>query len=157
MHTVIVFDSEFGNTREVGEAIARELRAQGEVEMVKVDTARVGALASRADLVLVGGPTQVHGLSTRMRTFLDSLPVDSLAGKAAAAFDTRMPGWRFVTGAASTSIAKRLERHGAHLVVQPESFLVTAKEGPLANEEVARARIWAQRIVAALSEQQAVV
>ena len=68
---------------------------------------------------------------------------------AAAAFDTRLPGPVSRTGAASSGIAHRLESAGCRLVVPPESFLVDASEGPIAEGEETRAGAWARTVVSA--------
>jgi hypothetical protein len=87
-----------------------------------------------------------------MRDYLEQLPGKSLAGVEAAAFDTRAQGWKLMTGAASGGISRQLQKHGAHLLVRPESFLVTAKEGPLVDGEVSHAHTWAQHILATMWE-----
>ena len=46
-----------------------------------------------------------------------------------------------LTGRASIGIARRLRRHGYHLVVPAESFLVT-KHNTLPDGEDERARMW---------------
>jgi hypothetical protein len=73
-----------------------------------------------------------------LRDWFDSLAELDVA---AAAYDTRLHASPVLTGRASTSIAKRLRKHGATLVAPPESFLVT-KENELEPDEVARAREW---------------
>ena len=152
MHTVIIFDSDYGNTREIAEAIAVDLRAAGPVDLAKVRTAAAVSLPPDVDLLIVGSPTHMHKLSTPVRGYLEQLPPGSLTGIQATAFDTRTQGWKLLTGAASGGIARQLQTHGAHLVVRPESFQVMAKEGPLADDEVSHAHTWAQRILAAMQE-----
>ena len=46
MHTVIVFDSDYGNTREIAEAIATDLRTAGPVDITKVRTRGAAQLAA---------------------------------------------------------------------------------------------------------------
>lgn len=150
MCTLIIFDSEYGNTREIAEAIGTELRTAGPVDVVKIDSSGVAASTFEMDVLIVGGPTQAHGLSPHMREFLAHLPAESISGVEAAAFDTRLRGWRLVTGAASDGIAKQLQHLGAHLVVPPQTFVVTGKEGPLADEELTHAQQWARHILDAL-------
>ncbi|MGW7456367.1 flavodoxin family protein [Streptomyces sp. NPDC054797] len=64
MRVVIVYESLFGNTRQVAEAIGtgvREARPDADVDCVRVDKAdreRVGS----ADLLIVGGPTHMRGM-----------------------------------------------------------------------------------------------
>ena len=152
MHTVIVFDSDYGNRREIAEAIATDLRTAGPVDITRVRTRAAASLPPDVDLLIVGSPTRVRHLSTRVRGYLEQLPAKSLAGIEAAAFDTRAQGWKLLTGAASGGIGRQLRKHGAHLVVRPESFQVMAKEGPLADGEVSHAHTWAQHILAAIQK-----
>ena len=56
-----------------------------------------------------------------LRVWLDAL---GLGSGHAAAFDTRLQGYAFVTGRASKGIAAMLHQHGLELVVEPISFLV---------------------------------
>ncbi|NUK06844.1 flavodoxin family protein [Streptomyces lunaelactis] len=66
MRVVIVFESLFGNTRQVAEAIAdgvRESRPDAEIDCLRVEDAnpeRVGV----ADLLVVGGPTHMRGMTS---------------------------------------------------------------------------------------------
>jgi flavodoxin len=150
MQSVVIYDSQYGNTQALAEAIAAELQAAGAVE---VENARSGAVELPADLALlvVGGPTQAHGVTAPLRAQLDSMKSHRLDGVVVATFDTRARGPRVLTGAASRGIARRLEREGARLVLEPESFLVEGKEGPLAEGEIERARAWAQTILTKLT------
>jgi hypothetical protein len=59
----------------------------------------------------------------------------------AAAFDTRLPKSKFLTGSAAKGIAKRLSGRG-YDVVGEESFLVDDMAGPLHEGELERAREW---------------
>lgn len=145
MNTLIIYDSTFGNTAQLAQAMADKLGEHG--------TARI-ALANEAgltevdgiDLLLVGGPTQLHGMSPNMKTLLKSLPRRSLQGIYAGTFDTRyhMSAWK--SGSAGHAIASRLKKTGVSLVVEPESFFVTEREGPLEEGERERAANWAEEI-----------
>ena len=164
MKTVVAYESMYGNTREIAEAIADGLKPLGDVELVSVNSGGEGA-AEDADVVVVGGPTHMHGLATSLsrkgvgagaeeenvelepgaadgpglREWLSKREGD---GKRAAAFDTRIDKSPMLTGAASRGIAKRLRRRGYEVVVDPESFFVEDTEGPLAEGELDRARAW---------------
>ena len=72
MKSVVIYDSQFGNTQALAEAIAAELKAAGAVE---VENARTGPVELPSDVVLVvvGGPTQAHGVTGPLRAKLDSL------------------------------------------------------------------------------------
>lgn len=168
MRSIIVCESWFGNTRRVAEAIAEELARHGEAEVVSVSD-ELESLDG-VDLLVVGGPTHVHGMSSAMsrkaaldqaeaagadagpgiRGRLDALPhVDGLR---AAAFDTRIDKSVVLVGSAARGIAKRLRRHGFELVAPPESFFVLDAQGPLADGELERAAEWARSLAAAVGE-----
>jgi flavodoxin len=154
MFSTVIYDSEFGTTRALAEAIAEEARRSGAVQLINVRV-EPRDVPAHVDLVFVGGPTQVHGVSPALRTYLDRLPSHALDRVPVATFDTRVHGPRLLTGAASSGIARRLTRRGGHLVQRPESFVVDGREGPLAVGELERARSWAQSIVARLAKQKA--
>jgi multimeric flavodoxin WrbA len=174
MRTVIVYESMYGNTHLIADAIARGLEPGSEVTVVPVARA-TRDLLDGADLVAVGGPTHVRGMSrasTRkaaveqaskpgselrldtgtgavaggpgLREWLDSLGQIS-AG--AAAFDTRMAGPALVMGRASKGIAKLLAHHGLTLIAPAESFLVT-KDSLLRPGEEDRAQQWGKELAA---------
>ena len=145
MNTLIIYDSTFGNTAQIAQAMAERL---GEHATVRTALATEVDLTEmkEIDLLLVGGPTQSHGVSPAMRTLLKSFPRRSLRGVSAAAFDTRyhMDAWK--SGSAAHRIASRLNRTGVLLIMPPESFFVTQREGPLEDGELERAARWAEEI-----------
>jgi len=164
VNALVVYESMYGNTARIGEAITAALREQGlDVEeslVTKIDAARTLDF----DLLLVGGPTHVHGMSrgsTRrtavnekntfpeptldpgLREWLARLPEG--AGRLAGAFDTRFDKPRFLTGSAARGITHRLKRRGYRFVADPESFFVS-NENRLLEGEVERATTWATEI-----------
>ena len=159
MRSLVVYESMYGNTHLVAEAIARGLRSAGPVQVASVADARYENV-HRYELVVVGGPTHAHGMSrpeTRqsaiiassrevdnlqhlepdaggmgLRAWLDML---GLCDGHAAAFDTRLHAHALLTGKASKGIAGMLYNHGFHLVAEPNSFLVDRHHHLLAGEE----------------------
>ena len=171
MRTLVVFESMFGNTHAVAERIARGM---GDAQLVAVAEATAEAL-SAADVVVVGGPTHMHGMVTdrsrqaahdqaeepgseltwdpdaegpTLRDWFDGLALPP--GCRAAAFDTRMHGPAPLTGRASRGIAKRLERHGATLIAPPESFFVE-RDNHLEQGEAERAEEWGASLARSLA------
>ena len=63
MKAVVAYESIYGNTRQIAEAVAAGLRPLGEVQVVSVNHGDTGA-ADGADVLIVGGPTHMHGLAT---------------------------------------------------------------------------------------------
>lgn len=111
------------------------------------------------DLLVVGAPTHVHGLSSRrsrkgaleqqgrdgevgigVRGWLERLPF--LGRPPVAVFDTRAHKPELLVGSAAHRIAHRLRKRGYRLAVEPESFFVDGTPGPLADGELERAEEW---------------
>lgn len=166
MRALIVYESLYGNTHIIANSIAEGLRGKAcDVTVVPVNRA-TAELVREADLLVVGGPTHLHGMSSNSsrRMGVDAAPkpgsglilepvalgpglrewlhgIGPRHGHAAAAFDTRLDGPVVFTGRASSGIAHRLLRHGYRLIVSPESFLVD-KRTALVGSEANRARAW---------------
>lgn len=152
MTKLVVYESAFGNTRTVAEAVAAGLGDGTEV----VDVASAPPLTQIvADLLVVGGPTHAFGMSrpqtredaasrggtppaTGIREWLEAAGPVSLR---VATFDThtRTPN---LPGTAGRAAAKKLHSLGCTLVAAPEKFWVHGDRGPLLDGEVDRAREW---------------
>ena len=143
MDTLVVYDSQYGNTKRIAQAIADTLRAFGQAQAVRVDPDRSFKFQGM-DLLILGCPTQGFRPTPAMQSFLGNVPYRSLSGLAVACFDTRFRGtlWK---NSAAPRMAKHLRTMGVEPIVPPESFFVKAmkKEGPLLAGEVERAAKWA--------------
>lgn len=147
MNTLIMYDSTFGNTEHLARVMADRLAEYGIVTLFRVP--EDGEFDEHdADVLIVGGPTQRHGTSPTMHAFLEGLPHHIFRGRKVAAFDTRYDISAWKSGSAAHSIASRLKRAGASLLVPPESFFVAEREGPVAAGERERAEQWAEQIFA---------
>ena len=63
MRAVVVYESMYGNTHAIADHIATGLRDRFDTSVVSVDAATADVLVD-ADLIVVGGPTHVHGMSS---------------------------------------------------------------------------------------------
>jgi hypothetical protein len=159
MRVLVVFETMFGNTKQVAESIASGLSSVAEVTIQDVRDAPPEIPADVAALV-VGGPTHTFSMSRQstrqeaagrgaaadgvgqgIREWLHAL-ADRRQPIVFAAFDTRvdMP---LMPGAASRS-ASRYARKRGFRVLEPQSFLVEGYEGPLVAGEVERAERWGE-------------
>ena len=152
MNVVVVFDSAFGNTGRIARAIGDAALGFGETQVASPQAVEPVS-CQRADVLFVGGPTQLHRMSEPMRAFLKALPRGFMDGVPAAAFDTRLLRARWITGSAASGVARELRRLGCRLVVPPESFFVLDREGPLEPGEVERAGRWARTVLERIARQ----
>jgi flavodoxin I len=135
--TLVVYDSLYGNTAQLAEAIGA---AAGELRVLRVGEAKPSELSS-FDLVVIGAPTQGGRATDAMRAFLERVP--ALDGTRVAVFDTRLRAkWVKVFGYAADRIAEKVKLLGADLIAEPEGFIVKGKKGPLAEGELERAAAW---------------
>jgi hypothetical protein len=161
MRSLVVYESWFGNTRRIAEEIAAGLAHEGQVDLVTVDDPLPPL--EDVDLLVVGAPTHVHGLSSKrsregaftqgahgepgigVRGWIDALP-DGFGGPRAAAFDTRANKPVLLVGSAARGIARRLRDHGYRLAIEPQSFFVKGTPGPLEPGELERASEWGRKL-----------
>jgi hypothetical protein len=157
MRSLVVYESWFGNTRRIAQEIAAALAHEGQVDLVTVDE-HLPSLED-VDLLVVGAPTHIHGLSSKrsregaltqgadgepgvgVRGWIDTLP-NGACGPRAAAFDTRANKPVLLVGSAARGIARRLRADGYRLAIEPQSFFVKGTPGPLEDGELERASEW---------------
>ena len=174
MRAVVIYESMFGNTRRIAEAVADGLARFVEVRLARADEVGEGDLAG-VDLVVVGAPTHAWSLpraNTRQGALATARRGDNdlvlepaadtapgvrewLAtlgrlGVRGAVFDTRFHAPRLVTGRASRAIARALRHDGVEVVSAPQSFFVDRRNHMRAGEEE-RARAWGERLGAAVA------
>jgi flavodoxin len=156
MKAMVVYDSMYGNTGKVAEAIGKALGPEQDVQTLQVAEVKPEQLAGLSVLI-VGSPTQKFSPTGATTRLLKSLPKHSLAGVKVAAFDTRFTESEIgkvrilaffvrLFGYAAEPIANRLQKAGGELAVPPEGFYVGGTEGPLLDGELERAAAWAREI-----------
>ena len=169
MDVAVVYETHFGLTRDVAEEIAGGAQDAGAAAVVVAVDSATREQVDGVDLLVVGGPTHVRGMSRPwsrerlhaqelgthgeiaegVREWLTDLPAQG-SGRHAAAFDTRLPS--ALAGGAAKGVAHALREHGFALVAEPEGFVVDGAEGPLRDGERERARAWGARLVRSLED-----
>jgi hypothetical protein len=164
MNAVVVYESHWGNTAAVAQAIAEGLG--GHSRALNTDEADARTVGE-AELLVVGAPVIAFGLpreSVRkqiagdvkgphspdvshpsLRTWLDALPA---ARGWLAAFETRL--WWSPRGATG-SIEAKLRRTGRSRLAHAQRFVVSGGYGPLREGELDRARAWGRQLAEELS------
>ena len=174
MHALVVFESMYGNTKVIAEAVADGLSSRIPVEITEVGKAPM-VIGDDVALLVVGAPTHAHGMSnpdtrrtaadradkergiastsTGLREWLAGLAM-APSSVAVAAFDTRLKGPGLLWGSAAKSAEGQLRKAGAHVVTPAQSFFVAGPRGPvyegLAEGEIDRARRWGERLATEL-------
>lgn len=157
VRAAVVYESMFGNTRAIAEAVCEGLRVSDpelQVSMVQASEATPDDMED-VDLLVVGAPTHLGRMPSRrsrkqfkqatgVRELLDALP-PARPGRQAAAFDTDfgLP----LSGSAAPGISRRLRRHGYKIVAKPTGFIVEKSRGPLRVDELERARTWGAGLI----------
>jgi hypothetical protein len=164
VRVLVVYESMFGNTRDVALAVAEGLRTRVTVDVMEVGEAPA-AMPPDVAMLVIGAPTHAHGMTTPssredaarragdrlvsrgigVREWLGGLR-PSGAPIPAAVFDTRIKGPGLLWGSAARSAEKLLADAGLRLVGAPRSFLVGGPTGDLFDRledgELDRARAW---------------
>jgi hypothetical protein len=164
MNAVVVFESLWGNTAAVAQAIAEGI---GHGARAMPTSEARGAVIAEAELIVAGAPLLAFRLPTdairesigsdpshaanppdlthpSMRSWLAALPTGS---GSCAAFETRI--W-WSPGSSAKAIQRALVGAGYRAVAAPQRFVVTGKYGPLKAGELARARTWGETLAQAM-------
>jgi flavodoxin I len=158
MKALVAYDSVFGNTEQIAQAIGNALGSQEDVEILRVSNVKPEQLTG-LKLLIVGSPTQQFRPTAATTSLLKSIPKNGLKCVKVAAFDTRFTVSEIekvrilaffvrLFGYAAKPIADRLEKKGGELAIPPEGFFVEGIEGPLKEGELERAADWAKQIIA---------
>lgn len=165
MTALVVYESMYGSTKAIAEAIGEGLAPAGPVRVVEVSALAVSpgarTISPQIDLLVAGAPTHAFGLSrpnTRqdaasnapggtvisagkgMREWLAEISLP-LGGTRFAAFDTKVAR-PSLPGSAAKGIHKALVRMAGRPVVEPRTFAVHGKDGGLVAGELDAARAW---------------
>lgn len=169
MTALVVYESMYGSTRAVAEAIGEGLAPAGPVRVLEISALAAApggrTISPQIDLLVVGAPTHAFGLSrpnTRLDAAADapegkvissgkglrewlaeiSLP---LGGTRFAAFDTKVvrPS---LPGSAAKGAHKALMRMGGRPVAEPRTFGVHGKANGLVDGELEAAKAWGEEL-----------
>ncbi len=157
MKTIVLYDSQYGNTQQIAQAIASQLGSPEAVALLRpaeLDHTQLAGLS----LLVVGSPTQRFMATPALMAWLNGIPRDGLRGMQVAAFDTRLteqqiratPVLKWFVRKSSYAawwLAKQLKKKGGTLILPPEGFFVEGMEGPLLPGELERAAAWGRKIL----------
>lgn len=178
MQVHLVFESLFGNSRDIAGAIAAGYRGARPDDTFTLVNVLHAPTDPDADLLIVGGPTHEFSMSRptsraqrdrhvttdAVRAMVAELPdadtgpgirewLDALTPARptlAAAFDTRATSSLPMPRRAGKAMSKRLTALGYRMAVPPTGFLVGGVTGPLVDGELERARAWGAELAGAV-------
>lgn len=156
MQIRIVYDSNYGNTKQLAESIAEHMRIKHSVTIFPVN--RGGESEFESDLVIIGSPTHGGRPTPAIQDYIRRLAKQAVNRTRYACFDTR-----FYTGSvgiflkllmrligyAAPKMARAIDAKGGK-VVDIKGFIVEGKEGPLRRGETGRAADWAGSLMLAV-------
>ncbi|HNT29771.1 MAG TPA: flavodoxin domain-containing protein [bacterium] len=152
MRSLIIYDSVFGNTKQIAEAISQALGTK----TIPVNEANL-TLLEDVGLLVVGSPTRGFRPTPAISQFLKSIPTGQLCTMHIAGFDTRIDVktiknkfFRFIVqkgGYAAHQIVRELVKKGGTQIGTAEGFFVDDREGPLTPGEIERAATWAKSLL----------
>jgi hypothetical protein len=177
----VVYESLFGNTQRIAEAIAEGLRAADpdvRVAVVRVADATADMIRD-VRLLIVGAPTHMLGMSRessrRKAATVREKSAQGQQGSTAREPDAAPTGVREwlaalpkpprgrsaaafdtrlafpLAGGAARFVGRGLRRLGYRLLVTPQGFIVDGTEGPLRDGECDRAKAWGADLLRTLA------
>jgi menaquinone-dependent protoporphyrinogen IX oxidase len=152
MKGLVVFDTSYGNTKAIAEAISEALKESGiEVDVFHVkDVKKLSA--KDYNFLVLGSPTRFGTMSFAVKGFLGKVKSEEWMNKPFAAFDTENPEnierarienkeW-----SAGEKIAARLKDKKMNQLLPVLKAAVLGQKGPLQEGEIERAKEYARKL-----------
>lgn len=139
---MVLYDSNFGNTKIVAEEIAKNFA--DDVKVISVKQFEVPYL-NGVDLLIVGSPINSWKPTKAVLVLLNSLKDKITTGLKFTTFDTR---YKLFSGDAKNKMANILTSMGAELIAEPQAFYISNKKGPMLDGELLKVASWTKLIKA---------
>ena len=149
---IVVFDTSYGNTKTIAEAISETLKESG-IEADLFDVKDVKKLSAKDyNFLVLGSPTRFGTMSLAIRGFLGKVKSEEWMNKPFAAFDTENPEnierarienkeW-----SAAEKIAAKLKDKKMNQLLPVLKAVVLGQKGPLKEGEIERAKEYARSL-----------
>ncbi len=159
MKGIIVYDTSYGNTKAIADALSETLNESGvDVDLFYVkDVKKLSA--KDYDFLVLGSPTKFGTMSFAIRFFLGKVKTEDWANKPFAAFDTENPEniERALTEnkewSAAEKISKRLREKKMNQLLPVLKAQVLGQKGPLLEGEIVRTKDYGRELVAKLERE----
>jgi flavodoxin len=160
----VVYDSVFGNTKLVAEAIAQQIQAEGH-SVTTLNLRKEGAKPVQADFMFIGGPTRIKKMTRRVRGYLKKLDKNEWSEKPVIAFDTygplgkteeeRRKGDKWVNPGAAGGIVELGHKKGLKIYPDTLRCAVVDLKGPLEPDALDKAKKFTHEFISSLGGAQA--
>jgi flavorubredoxin len=143
---IVVYESVYGNTKRLAEAIRDGILQAGKIEC---KIAKTGEIHTEElcdfDIILFGCPNHNQAPALNLMKFIDRASIVHLKGKTGGAFDTYTGGNK---GVALTKLEAELKKKmpGIRMVTSGLSAKVESRRGPLADAELTAAKEFGKKI-----------
>ncbi len=151
MKKIVVYDSYFGNTGAIAEAIGTTLGE--DTQVIKVHALKLDSLKDY-DIIVIGSPTRAFRPTKEIKQLVKKLEVKTPSS--VAIFDTRMHVeeapkiLRFLSskfGYSNDTLEKILSKKNITPKIPSGAFYVRDTEGPLFEDEIHLAQKWSQQLL----------
>ena len=159
MKGIVIYDTSYGNTKRIAEAIAETLKESGiEVDLFYVkDVKKLSA--KNYNFLVLGSPTKFGTMSLAVRFFLGKVKSGEWMNKTFVAFDTENPenversqaenkDW-----SAAEKIAEKLRDKKMNQLLPVLKAIVFGQKGPLKEGEIERTKDYARQIATKLKRE----
>jgi flavodoxin len=147
---IVVYESKYGNTKRVAEAIIEGMKEIGTVEVSLKELKEVNLNdVPNYDAILIGSPNHMGGPTRGIKGFIDKLGKLQLNGKMFAVFDTYL-GKDFQK--AVKKMEKRINEKAPKMkqLTSGLSIKVQGIKGPIAEEEIPKCIEFGRKIATQL-------
>ncbi len=153
MKGIVVYDTSYGNTKTIAEAISEILKESGiEVDGFYVKDVKK-LIAKDYDFLVLGSPTRFGTMSLAVKGFLGKVKREDWIQKYFAAFDTELPqNIEKKEGSAADKIAEKLRDKQMHQLLPVLKAVVLAQKGQLKEGEIERAKDYARKLASELKK-----
>ncbi|MHA2392113.1 MAG: flavodoxin family protein [Promethearchaeota archaeon] len=153
MKIVIIYETRFGNTKKVAEAIGEGLSEEGhDVKVNHVKEINLDEMGDM-DLIVIGSPTYAGSHVPSIRKFINNLSGSKMEGKSIIAYDTHSAGGEgtFLRKAVfkmEKQIKKKLP--SMNILMNGRQFKVHGIKGPLIDGELEKCKTFGKEIASNL-------
>jgi flavodoxin len=158
MKGVVAFDSVYGNTKLVAEAIAEQIRSEGhEAELIALRDGGGGTVPS-GDFLFIGSPTRMGRMTKEAKMFIEGLDKEHWKSRPIVTFTTVGPlsedmekreKWLGrIDKSAATRMQEQARQQGLNVYQDVLHVGVTGFKGPLAPDALDIAKEFTHRFIA---------